>query len=61
MEELQEELNLFLAALKKPVILASDVPLPSDRPQAKRGKSLQAVRQQLGLRSQIISSSSDCH
>lgn len=59
--ELEAELNQLLAALKKPVISASDVPLPSDRPKAKRGKSLQAVRQQLGLRSEIISSSSDCH
>ncbi|WP_293349123.1 MULTISPECIES: hypothetical protein [unclassified Microcoleus] len=57
-EELQEELNLFLAALKKPIISASDVPLPSDRPKAKRGKSLQAVRQQLGLRSPITKESS---
>ena len=57
-EELQEELNLFLAALKKPVISASDVPPQSDRPKAKRGKSLQAVRQQLGLRSPITKESS---
>ncbi|TAF34796.1 MAG: hypothetical protein EAZ69_14045 [Oscillatoriales cyanobacterium] len=40
-------------ALKKPVISADDVPAPSDRPKAKRGKSLQAVRQQLGLQSEI--------
>lgn len=57
-EELQEELNLFLAALKKQVISASDVPPPSDRPKVKRGKSLQAVRQQLGLRSEITKESS---
>ncbi|MCC3410221.1 MAG: hypothetical protein JGK24_02725 [Microcoleus sp. PH2017_29_MFU_D_A] len=51
--ELQAELNQLLAALKKPVISADDVPAPSDRPKAKRGKSLQAVRQQLGLQSEI--------
>jgi hypothetical protein len=58
LEELQEELNQLLAALKKPVLSADDVPPQSDRPTAKRGKSLQAVRQQLGLRSQIAKASS---
>ncbi|HSF72337.1 MAG TPA: hypothetical protein VLA84_00895, partial [Microcoleus sp.] len=57
-EELQEELNQLLAALKKTVISADDVPPPSDRPKAKRGKSLQAVRQQLGLRSEITKENS---
>ncbi|NJR25145.1 MAG: hypothetical protein HC786_24815 [Richelia sp. CSU_2_1] len=56
--ELQEELNQLLAALKKQVISAADVPPPNDRPQVKRGKSLQAVRQQLGLRSAIMQQSS---
>lgn len=52
--ELQEELNLFQEALKQPVISASDLPSnKSDRPQLKRSKSLQAVRQQRGLRSEI--------
>jgi hypothetical protein len=55
--ELQSELNQLLAALKKPVISADNVPPPSDRPKAKRGKSLQAVRQQLGLRSEITKES----
>jgi hypothetical protein len=51
-------LNQLLAALKKQVISVADVPPPSDRPKAKRGKSLQAVRQQLGWRSQIAKESS---
>lgn len=49
LEELQEELNLLQAALKKKVLSASDVPDQSVHPKVKRGKSLQAVRQQLGL------------
>ncbi|MBD0347458.1 MAG: hypothetical protein ICV63_22085, partial [Coleofasciculus sp. Co-bin14] len=49
LEDLQEELNLLQAALKKKVLSASDVPAQSLRPKVKRGKSLQAVRQQLGL------------
>ena len=56
--ELQEELNQLLAALKKQVISADDVPASSDGSKVKRGKSLQAVRQQLGLRSQITKESS---
>jgi hypothetical protein len=57
-EELQAELNQLLAALKNPVISADDVPPPSARPKVKRGKSLQAVRQQLGLQSEITKESS---
>ena len=49
LENLQEELNLLQAALKKKVLSASDVPAQSVRPKVKRGKSLHAVRQQLGL------------
>lgn len=57
--ELQEELNQLLAALKKQVISAVDVPPPRDRPKVvKRGKSLQAVRQQFGLRSSEITKKS---
>ena len=56
--EIKEELNQLLAALKKQVISADDVPAQSDRPKAKRGKSLQAVRQQLGLQSEITKESS---
>jgi hypothetical protein len=53
LEELQEELNLLQEALKKQVLSASDLPNNGDRPKAKRGKSLQAVRQQLGLQSEV--------
>lgn len=53
LENLQEELNLLQAALKKKVLCASDIPTQTVRPKAKRGKSLQAVRQQLGLQSEI--------
>jgi hypothetical protein len=51
--ELQEELNLLQEALKKPALSASDLPNKGDRSQVKRGKSLQAVRQQLGLQSEV--------
>jgi hypothetical protein len=53
LEELQEELNLLQAALSKKVLSVSDVPAQSVRPKVKRGKSLQAVRQQLGLQSEV--------
>ncbi len=53
LENLQEELNLLQAALKKKVLSVSDIPTQTVRPEAKRGKSLQAVRQQLGLHSEI--------
>jgi hypothetical protein len=53
LEDLQEELNLLQAALKKEVLSASDVPAQSVRPKVKRGKSLQAVREQLGLQSEV--------
>ncbi|HAT12802.1 MAG TPA: hypothetical protein DCS91_03650 [Microcoleaceae bacterium UBA11344] len=53
LEELQEELNLLQEALKKQVLSASDLPNKGDRPKAKRGKSLQAVRQQLGWQSEV--------
>lgn len=54
LEELQEELNLFQAVLKKEVLSASDVPAQNVRPKAKRGKSLEAVRQQLGLQPEAV-------
>lgn len=53
LEALQEELNLLQAALKKKVLSVSDVPVQSVRPKVKRGKSLQAVRQQLGLQPKV--------
>jgi hypothetical protein len=53
LENLQEELNLLQAALQKKVLSASDVPNQTVRPKVKRGKSLQAVRQQLGLESEV--------
>jgi hypothetical protein len=53
LEDLQEELNLLQAALKKKVLCESDVPVQNVRPKVKRGKSLQAVRQQLGLQSEV--------
>jgi hypothetical protein len=49
LEDLQDELNLLQAALKKNVLSASDLPEQSVRPKVKRGKSLKAVREQLGL------------
>jgi len=49
LEDLQDELNLLQAALKKNVLSASDVPEQSVRPKVKRGKSLKTVREQLGL------------
>lgn len=54
LEELQEELNLLQAALKKKVLCATDIPNQTVRPKAKRGKSLQVVRQQLGLNSEVV-------
>ncbi len=53
LEELQEELNLLQVALKKKVLSTSDIPAQSVRPKVKRGKSLKAVRQQLGLQSEV--------
>ncbi|MCU0540795.1 MAG: hypothetical protein MUE44_01235 [Oscillatoriaceae cyanobacterium Prado104] len=44
---------LLQKPLKKPVLSASDLPNNGDRSQVKRGKSLQAVRQQLGLQSEV--------
>ncbi len=58
LENLQEELNLLQAALQKKVLSASDVPNQTVRPKVKRGKSLQAVRQQLGLDSEAKKESS---
>jgi hypothetical protein len=57
LEELQAELHLLQEALKKQVLSASDLPKNGDRPQAKKGKSLQAVRQQLGLQSEVAKGS----
>ncbi|HAG82138.1 MAG TPA: hypothetical protein DCL61_13470 [Cyanobacteria bacterium UBA12227] len=53
LEELQDELNLLQAALKKKVLSAADVPDQKVRPKVKRGKSLQAVRQQLSLDAEV--------
>ncbi len=53
LEALQEELNLLQAALRKKVLSISDVPNQSVRPKVKKGKSLQAVRQQLGLQGEV--------
>ncbi len=58
LENLKEELNLLQAALQKKVLSASDVPNQTVRPKVKRGKSLQAVRQQLGLDSEAKKESS---
>ncbi|MEQ8961113.1 MAG: hypothetical protein RLP02_24850 [Coleofasciculus sp. C2-GNP5-27] len=53
LEDLQDELNLLQAALKKKVLSASDVPDQSLRPKVKRGKSLKAVREQFGLQAEV--------
>jgi hypothetical protein len=52
LEDLQEEVDLLQEALRKKVLRASDIPPQTARPKVKRGKSLQAVREQFGLRSQ---------
>ncbi|HEY9852768.1 MAG TPA: hypothetical protein V6D28_25065 [Leptolyngbyaceae cyanobacterium] len=54
LESLQEELNLLQAAVTKKVLSASDIPTQTVRPKVKRGKSLAAVRQQLGLQSEVV-------
>lgn len=54
LEDLQEELNLLQAALKKKVLSVCDVPEQKLSPKVKRGKSLQAVRQQLGLQPEVV-------
>jgi len=54
LEELEEELNLLQAAVTKKVLSASDIPTQTVRPKVKRGKSLAAVRQQLGLQSEVV-------
>lgn len=51
LEDLQEEINFLQEALQKKVLLASDIPPQTVRPKVKRGKPLQAVREQFGLRS----------
>jgi hypothetical protein len=55
-EMLQEELDLLQAALKKKVLSIADLPTQTHPPQLKRGKSLSAVREQLGLQSEIVKS-----
>ncbi len=54
LEALQEELNLLQTAITKKVISASDIPPQTVRPKVKRGKSLAAVRQQLGLQPEVV-------
>ncbi|NES21594.1 MAG: hypothetical protein F6K41_22365 [Symploca sp. SIO3E6] len=57
LEELQEELNLLQAALKKKVLFVSDLPAQQVSPKGKKGKSLQEVRQQLGLQPKVAKES----
>lgn len=54
LEDLQKELNLLQTAVTKKVLSTSDIPNQTVRPKAKRGKSLAAVRQQLGLQSKAV-------
>jgi hypothetical protein len=55
-EMLQEELDLLQAALKKPVLSVADLPAQTHPPQVKRGKSLSAVRAELGLQPETSNS-----
>ena len=48
-ESLKMELELFQEALTQTVLSATDLPTQSHPPKVKRGKSISAVRQQLGL------------
>lgn len=54
LEDLTKELNLLQTSVTKKVLTASDIPNQTVRPKAKRGKYLAAVRQQLGLQSEVV-------
>lgn len=49
METLQTELDLLQSALTKPVLSVADLPTQTHPPQVQRGKSISAVRAELGL------------